>query len=80
MIGTFHYYDPRPFTNQGAAQFPPTGWGTSADFDQVLTDFRAVETANLNWANRNSESAGIEAEACGLLATASPPPSLRPLA
>ena len=75
VIGTFHYYDPRPFTKQGAAQFPPTGWGTSADFEQVLTDFRAVETANLNWANRNGASAGIESEAHGSPATSRPLPS-----
>lgn len=50
LIGTFHYYDPRPFTAQGAGS---VNWGTSTEFAQTITDFAAVLTANTNWAVRN---------------------------
>jgi hypothetical protein len=52
LIGTFHYYDPRPFTKSSHASYNPA-WGTSGEFAQVITDFNAVLTANTNWAVRN---------------------------
>jgi endoglucanase len=66
LIGTFHYYDPRPFTKQGnptpgldgVAGNPGQRWGDqSSDYNQVISDFDAIDTANLNWANRNNTTA-----------------------
>lgn len=62
LIGTFHYYDPRPFTKQGnptpgldgIAGNPGQRWGNVAsDYAQVENDFDAIDTANANWANRH---------------------------
>jgi hypothetical protein len=53
LIGTFHYYDPRPFTKSTHASHTPF-WGTSNEFEQVAADFDEVLTANTNWAVRNS--------------------------
>ena len=50
LIGTFHYYDPRSFTAQGAGGI---NWGTAAEFTETLTKFDEVLTANNNWAVRN---------------------------
>lgn len=52
LIGTFHYYDPRTFTKSTHAGYNPA-WGTSNEFNQVITDFDEVLTANTNWAVRN---------------------------
>lgn len=55
LIGTFHYYDPRPFTKQGDSSFTSgITWGTSAEFSEVVTKFDAVEAANSAFATRNS--------------------------
>jgi hypothetical protein len=52
LIGTFHYYDPRPFTKADSSN-PSHFWGTTAEFAQVSTAFDAVLTANTNWAARH---------------------------
>lgn len=66
LIGTFHYYDPRPFTKQGnptpgldgIAGNPGQRWGNVAsDYVQVETDFDAIDTANANWASRHGTEA-----------------------
>ncbi len=56
LIGTFHYYDPRPFTKQGEAGgvFWATEGNNDPDWDEVITKFREVETANNNWASVNN--------------------------
>lgn len=62
LIGTFHYYDPRPFTKQGNITPGDDGiegvvgerWGDDAsDYQQVIDDFDAVDDANNSWATRN---------------------------
>ena len=62
IIGTFHYYDPRPFTRQGNTTpgedgiegNPGERWGTqAAHYQDVIDAFDAVDTANSNWASRN---------------------------
>ena len=62
LIGTFHYYDPRPFTRQGNTTpgedgvegNPGERWGTqSAHYQDVIDAFDAVDTANNSWASRN---------------------------
>ena len=55
LIGTFHYYDPRPFTKQGDPAGPLTNvnWGTPTEIAQVDIDFDAVVAANSAWATRN---------------------------
>jgi endoglucanase len=50
LIGTFHYYDPKTFTKQGASNIT---WGTTGEIAQVGIDFDEVETANTHWATRN---------------------------
>ncbi|MBI9019760.1 MAG: cellulase family glycosylhydrolase, partial [Verrucomicrobia bacterium] len=50
LIGTFHYYDPKTFTAQGASTIT---WGTAGEFEQVVTDFDAVVSANNGWASSN---------------------------
>lgn len=66
LIGTFHYYDPRPFTKQGnptpgldgVAGNPGQRWGNQySDYNQVISDFDAIDTANSNWASRNNTTA-----------------------
>jgi hypothetical protein len=56
LIGTFHYYDPRPFTKQGDPSGPLTNinWGSSADIGDVDAAFDEVVAANSAWATRNS--------------------------
>ena len=51
LIGTFHYYDPRPFTKQ--ADNPGISWGTTADLAAVEAAFDQVVAANAAWAQRN---------------------------
>jgi endoglucanase len=52
LIGTFHYYDPRPFTKSTHASYSPV-WGSAAEFAETITKFDEVLTANTNWAVRN---------------------------
>jgi hypothetical protein len=63
IIGTFHYYDPRPFTRQGNTTpgedglegIPGERWGTQAGhYQDVIDAFDAVDNANSSWASRNS--------------------------
>ena len=55
IIVTFHYYDPFPFTHQGApwaeSEKDKSGvtWGSPADHDRLAADFDAVAA----WANAN---------------------------
>lgn len=48
IIATFHYYDPFPFTHQGAPWVPEmmkvknVGWGSEADRAKLKADFDAV--------------------------------------
>lgn len=52
LIGTFHYYDPRPFTKQGEdGTF--VSWGTEAEFNEVSDKFDEVVAANNRFAERN---------------------------
>lgn len=52
LIGTFHYYDPRPFTKQGEdGTF--VSWGAEAEFNEVSTKFDEVVAANNRFAERN---------------------------
>lgn len=53
LIGTFHYYDPRPFTKSTHTSYTPY-WGTPNEFEQVAVDFDEVLTANNSWASRNN--------------------------
>ena len=62
IIGTFHYYDPRPFTRQGNTTpgedglegIPGERWGTQAGhYQDVIDAFDAVDSANSSWASRN---------------------------
>ena len=59
LIGTYHYYDPRPFTNQGTMG-ETQNWAASGDSDPdwvaVTAAFTEVSTANSNWAARNNSS------------------------
>jgi endoglucanase len=53
LIGTFHYYDPRPFTKQGDS--PETlSWGSNAEFLETETKFDEVVAANNRFATRNN--------------------------
>ncbi|NDV63208.1 cellulase family glycosylhydrolase [Puniceicoccales bacterium CK1056] len=51
LIGTFHYYDPRPFTKQLNEDI---SWGTPAEFSTTPSDFDEVVAANEAWATRNA--------------------------
>ena len=55
LIGTFHYYDPRPFTKQG--EEGGVIWADQGDSDpewnEVITKFKEVDSANNNWATIN---------------------------
>ncbi len=57
LIGTYHYYDPRPFTNQGTMG-ETQNWADAGDSDPeweaVTAAFAEVSTANSNWAVRNN--------------------------
>jgi len=55
LIGTFHYYDPRDFTKQGA-ETNTVYWGSESQMAQMGFDFDAVLFANTNWAVRNGTS------------------------
>jgi len=56
IIATFHYYDPFPFTHQGASWVEETkklkgiSWGTEADRAQIAADFDRVAA----WAKANN--------------------------
>ncbi len=56
LIGTFHYYDPRTFSKQGAAG--NIYWAEEGDYDTdwdvSATAFDEVVAANNNWAERNA--------------------------
>ena len=56
LIGTFHYYDPRPFTKQGDTG--PVYWANGGDEDpeweEVIEKFQEVADANQNWADINN--------------------------
>lgn len=55
LIGTFHYYDPRSFTKQGAAGniYWADGGNSDSDWQDMASAFDEVVTANENWASRN---------------------------
>ena len=59
LIGTFHYYDPRPFTKQGDEG--PIYWANTGDDDveweEALDEFQEVIDANDNWATVNNTEA-----------------------
>jgi aryl-phospho-beta-D-glucosidase BglC (GH1 family) len=56
IIGTYHYYDPRPFTKQ--ADTGPVYWADGGDNDSewedVITAFTEVVDANASWSTRNN--------------------------
>ena len=56
LIGTFHYYDPRPFTKQGEAG--DVNWADDGDDDpeweETINKFQEVVEADNNWAERNN--------------------------
>lgn len=56
LIGTFHYYDPRPFSKQGAASniFWAEEGDNDADWNITETAFDEVIEANNNWAEINN--------------------------
>ncbi len=55
LIGTFHYYDPRPFTNQGDSNLT---WAAGGDADpewmETIDKFQEVVDANNLWAAVNN--------------------------
>ena len=56
LIGTFHYYDPRDFTKQGAAGgvYWADGGDDDPEWDETITKFQEVVDADNNWAERNN--------------------------
>ncbi len=59
LIATFHYYDPKAFTTpdqagNGSAIPWADGGASDSEFSQVVTDFAAVQAANVSWATRNN--------------------------
>lgn len=54
LIGTFHFYDPKPFTKQGHFNNGVVNWADNGDNDpewnDVPTKFQEVQTADSSWA------------------------------
>ena len=52
LIGTFHYYDPRDFTNQGEAGniYWADGGDSDPEWDETIDKFQEVVDANNQWA------------------------------
>jgi endoglucanase len=53
LVGTFHYYDPRPFTKQGE-DGTTLNWGTISEFEETISKFDEVVAANNRFATRNN--------------------------